>query len=87
MSDPLSVPFNSPNCGVGYEVVRIEESPRPTDREVTCLSCGAPLHGREGKFILKYFLTGRSKRRAYTAAVTYYAYHPRYHHHRYGYRY
>jgi predicted RNA-binding Zn-ribbon protein involved in translation (DUF1610 family) len=70
MSDPLSVPFNCSNCGAAYEVVRIEESPRPTDREVTCLSCGAPLHGREGKFILKYFLTGRSKRRAYTAAVT-----------------
>ena len=69
MSDSLSEPFNCPNCGARYEVVRIEEPPRPTDREVTCLSCGAPLHGREGKFLLKYFLTGRSKRRAYTAAV------------------
>ena len=38
MSDPLSVPFNCPNCGARYEVVRVEEPPRPTDREVTCLS-------------------------------------------------
>jgi hypothetical protein len=38
MSDPLSVPFNCSNCGARYEVVRVEEPPRPTDREVTCLS-------------------------------------------------
>ena len=70
MSDPLSVQFNCPNCEARYEVVRIEEPPRPTDREVTCLSCGGPLYGREGRFILKYFLTDRPKRRAYRAAVT-----------------
>ena len=70
MSDPLSVQFNCPNCEAGYEVVRIEEPPHPTDREVTCLSCGGPLYGREGRFILKYFLTDRPKRRAYKAAVT-----------------
>jgi hypothetical protein len=35
-----------------------------TDREITCLSCGAPLPGREGPFILKYFLVERPKRRA-----------------------
>ena len=67
MSD--QVQFNCPNCDARYEVVRIEETPRPTDREVTCLSCGGPLHGREGKFVLKYFLTDRAKRRAYRAAV------------------
>ena len=69
MSDPLSVPFNCPNCGARYEVVRIEEPPRPSDREVTCLSCGGPLNGREGRFILKY-LTDHRKRRAYKVAVT-----------------
>jgi predicted RNA-binding Zn-ribbon protein involved in translation (DUF1610 family) len=69
MSDPLSVQFNCPNCEAGYEVVRIEEPPRPSDREVTCLSCGGPLHGPEGRFILKYFLTDRPKRRGYRASV------------------
>ena len=45
-------------CLILYlEIVRVEEPPRPTDREVTCLSCGGPLHGREGRFLLKYFLT------------------------------
>ena len=67
--DPLSVPFNCSNCGARYEVVRIEEPPRPSDREITCLNCGGPLHGREGRFLLKYFLTDRPRRRAYRAAV------------------
>jgi predicted Zn finger-like uncharacterized protein len=69
MSDPVTVAFNCPNCGAEYVVVRIEEPPRPTDREVTCLSCGGPLHGREGRFLLKYFLTERPKRRAYDVVV------------------
>jgi predicted Zn finger-like uncharacterized protein len=63
------VRFNCPNCGARYEVVRIEEPPRPSDREVTCLSCGGPLHGREGRFLQKYFLTDRPRRRAYRTAV------------------
>jgi predicted Zn finger-like uncharacterized protein len=70
MSDPLSARFNCPNCGARYEVIRVEAPPRPTDREVTCLSCGGPLHGREGKYLLKYFLTERPKRRAYEVVVT-----------------
>jgi hypothetical protein len=61
--------FFCPTCGAKYEIVRVKAPPRPTDREVTCLSCGGPLHGREGKFLLKYFLTERSKRRAYDVVV------------------
>jgi hypothetical protein len=71
MCDPPSEPFICPNCAAKYEIVRIEAPPRPqTDREITCLSCGGPLHGREGKFLLKYFLTERPKRRAYDVVVT-----------------
>ena len=69
MSDPLSVPFKCPHCEARYEVVRIEEPPRPTHREVTCLRSGGPLHGRDGRFLLKYFLTERPKRRAYDVVV------------------
>jgi hypothetical protein len=65
MSNPLSVRFKCPNCEARYEVVRIEEPPRPTHREVTCLSCGGPLLGRDGRFLLKYFLIERPKPRAY----------------------
>ena len=49
--------FECPNCAAKYEVVRVEAPPGPTiDREITCVSCGAPLNGREGQLILKYFL-------------------------------
>jgi predicted RNA-binding Zn-ribbon protein involved in translation (DUF1610 family) len=55
--------FECPNCGAKYEVVRVEAPAGPTtDREITCLSCGGPLNGRQGSFLLKYFL--RSKRLA-----------------------
>jgi len=61
-AEPL---FDCPHCGARYEVVRVEAPPRPaTDREITCVSCGGPLNGREGKFVLKYFLIERPKRRA-----------------------
>ena len=57
--------FRCPTCEAKYEVVRVEAAPRPTtDREISCLSCGGPLHGREGKFILKYFLVERPRLRA-----------------------
>src|SRR5262249_26345431 len=45
--------FDCSNCGAKYKVVRIEVPPQ-SEREVTCLSCGAPFHTREGKFALKY---------------------------------
>jgi hypothetical protein len=63
MSD--SALFECPNCAAKYRVVRVEAPLGPTiDREITCLSCGGPLHGREGQFLLKYFLVERSKLRA-----------------------
>ena len=68
MSDPAPVPFNCPNCGAKYEAVRVEAPPRSQpDREITCLSCGGPLHGRQGAFILKYFLVERRKTTRFTA--------------------
>ena len=70
MSDYTSVLFNCPNCGSKYEVVRVEAPPRPqTDREITCLSCGGPLHGRQGALILKYFLVERRKTARFTAVA------------------
>jgi hypothetical protein len=49
-----------PNCGALYRLVRAEAGPESGDREITCRSCGAPLQGREGRFILKYFLIERA---------------------------
>jgi predicted Zn finger-like uncharacterized protein len=53
--------FVCPNCSAKYRIVRAE-GPSVSDREVTCLSCGAPFHAREGKFMLKYFRIDRPKR-------------------------
>jgi predicted Zn finger-like uncharacterized protein len=50
--------FKCPNCTAEYRVVRVEADPAK-DREITCRKCGGTLLGREGKFILKYFLQHR----------------------------
>jgi predicted RNA-binding Zn-ribbon protein involved in translation (DUF1610 family) len=48
--------FQCPACGAQYKVVRIEAAPMH-DRQIVCVNCGAPLLGRQGKFVLKYFRT------------------------------
>jgi predicted RNA-binding Zn-ribbon protein involved in translation (DUF1610 family) len=55
--------FRCTTCGAAYKVVRIE-APAAHDKEVVCLSCGAPLSAREGRFALKYFLVGDRRARA-----------------------
>jgi predicted RNA-binding Zn-ribbon protein involved in translation (DUF1610 family) len=65
-SPAMTTQFECPNCAAKYELVRVEAPPgATTDREITCVSCGGPLNGREGKFILKYFMVARPKRRDY----------------------
>ena len=65
MPNPQSASFNCPNCGAKYEIVRVEAPPHPTaDRGVKCVSCGGALQGRQGMFVLKYFLVERPRRRA-----------------------
>jgi hypothetical protein len=58
--------FQCPNCGAQYQIVRVEADAASIDRELTCLSCDAPLQGREGQLVLKYFLL--ETRRRYSAA-------------------
>ena len=55
MKDMPSAPFPCPHCGTVYRIVRVEMPAVAREREITCLSCGGPLAGREGAFILKYF--------------------------------
>ena len=52
-----------PNCKALYQLVRVEAGPETIDREITCQVCGSPLAGREGKFVLKYFLLREAVRR------------------------
>jgi len=53
---PAEASFRCPNCDTAYKVVRVE-APLTHDQPLLCLSCGGPLHNREGKFALKYFRT------------------------------
>ncbi len=60
MNDPRR--FSCPTCGAAYEVVRVEAVAKVPEGRLTCTKCGGPLHAREGRFILKYFLVGGSRR-------------------------
>jgi DNA-directed RNA polymerase subunit RPC12/RpoP len=54
--------FDCPNCGAQYTLVRVEVESMETDGQIACRSCGGPLNGHEGRFILKYFLVDRPRR-------------------------
>ena len=54
--------FTRPNCGAFYQVVKAEAGPETDNREINCRACGDPLAGREGKFVLKYFLLRKAAR-------------------------
>ena len=51
-----------PACQALYQIVKVEAGPETIDREPTCRACGGPLAGRDGKFVLKYFLLRKAAR-------------------------
>jgi hypothetical protein len=53
--------FTCPNCQALYQVVKVERGLETVDRDVAC-SCGSPLPGREGNFVLKYFMLRKAAR-------------------------
>jgi len=55
-----AVRTNCPHCGAAYKVVQVEAASDPV--EITCRSCGGPLQGREGRFLLKYFLVDKRRK-------------------------
>ena len=64
MTEKIQTPYHCAHCGARYEIVRVEASPVPAKiREITCVSCGGPLEGREGPFFLKYFLVDHQSQR------------------------
>ena len=48
--------FTCPSCEAFYQLVKVEAGPETADSEITCRVCSAPLAGRKGEFVLKYFL-------------------------------
>ncbi len=53
--------YHCPVCGEHYKMMRVESPFRVTDRELTCLACGAPMSNRQGRFVLKYFRDRKRK--------------------------
>ena len=53
--------FTCPNCQALYHVVKVEAGPETVFQEVPCRVCGEPLVGREGNFVLKYFLRPKGR--------------------------
>jgi hypothetical protein len=45
-----------PKLRAHYKVVRMESDAIDVEGQIVCRRCGAPLQGREGKYVLKYFL-------------------------------
>jgi DNA-directed RNA polymerase subunit RPC12/RpoP len=62
MATAQAMRFNCPNCGALYQLIRIEADSVMADRQIECLTCGTPLQGREGRYVLKYFLLDSSHR-------------------------
>jgi ssDNA-binding Zn-finger/Zn-ribbon topoisomerase 1 len=62
MAEHTSTRRNCPHCGAAHRVVHIEAQSEPV--EITCKSCGGPLEGRRGRFLLKYFLVDKRRRAA-----------------------
>jgi hypothetical protein len=63
--EPLATPkperFACPICGARYTLVRAEADATSVSGPLVCRSCGGPLNGREGPFVLKYFLIDRPR--------------------------
>ena len=59
---PASFPSFTCIAKVLYQVVKAEAGPETVDRAVSCRSCGEALPGREGNFVLKYFLSRHANR-------------------------
>ena len=62
-------PFTCLNCGAFYQVVKVEAGPETDNREIACRVCGSPLVGREGEFVLKYFLLRKASHLAQRRAI------------------
>lgn len=62
MATAQALRFQCPNCDALYQLIRIETDSVTADRQIECLTCGAPLQGRDGRYLLKYFLLGSSQR-------------------------
>jgi hypothetical protein len=55
--------FNCPHCNALYQIVKAAAGPESADYKLACRVCGGSLPGREGKFVVKYFMLRKAGRR------------------------
>ena len=56
--------FNCPTCNGRYKLVRAEADSESSNGQIECRYCGGPLPGREGPFVLKYFVADIPRQQA-----------------------
>jgi hypothetical protein len=44
-------------------LIETEAGPETADLKIACVACGEPFPAREGRIVLKYFLSGKAPRR------------------------
>jgi hypothetical protein len=59
---PAYISSTCPNCQALYHIVKVEAGPETVFQDMPCQVCGQTLAGREGKFVLKYFLLRKAAR-------------------------
>ena len=64
MASKHAEPFNCPTCKGRYNLVRAEADRQSSSGTIECYYCGGPLHGREGQFVLKYFVADKPRKQA-----------------------
>ena len=69
MASKNAEPFNCPTCNGAYKLVRAEADSRSFNGPIECYYCGGPLVGREGEFVLKYFVADKPRKRAKPSRV------------------
>ena len=58
-----TAPFECPNCGSQYKLVRVETETALPEQKLPAVSAVDRCTVREGPFILKYFLVNRPRRK------------------------
>jgi len=64
MASKHTEPFNCPTCNGRYRIVRAEADSRSFIGTIECYYCGGPLTGREGNFVLTYFVADKPRTQA-----------------------
>jgi hypothetical protein len=64
MASRHAEPFHCPTCQGQYKLVRAEADGQSFNGTIECYYCDGPSIGREGQFVLKYFVADQPKKQA-----------------------